>query len=158
MNPEIPPTEPPPTGSAAAPKKGLTGGQWAVIAGGAVAVIAVLVSANQPYEPDRDVPPPVFVKPDATVVYELGGSVGWADVTMATPTGTSQITPDVPLVTTGGDTGLTYTFPDGAFVYISAQKTDEGGTITCRITVDGVVISENTSSAAYGIATCEGSA
>ena len=51
---------------------------------------------------------------------------------------------------------MTHEFGPGEFVYISAQNEGEYGSVTCRITVDGVVVSENTSSGAYGIATCEG--
>lgn len=94
----------------------------------------------------------------ATVLYELEGSVAYADVTMVTPTGIEQITPDVPLKTRAGETGLTWSFSRGEFVSISAQMKGGSGVITCRITVDGVVISENTSSAAYGIASCDGTA
>lgn len=95
----------------------------------------------------------------STVRYEVEGSVKWADVTMQTPTGTSQITPDVPMVqAANGTPGLTFKFPAGSFVYIAAQKKGAGGIITCRITVDGYVVAENSSSAAYGIATCKGSA
>lgn len=45
----------------------------------------------------------------------------------------------------------------GAHVYISGQALN-GRTLTCRITVDGVLISENTSSGEYSIATCSGTA
>lgn len=38
-----------------------------------------------------------------------------------------------------------------------AQNKGEYRSVTCRITVDGIVISENTSSGEYGIATCKGS-
>ena len=63
------------------------------------------------------------------------------------------------MTSNAGLRGLTFTFARGDFVSISAQKkADGGGNITCRITVDGEVISENTSSAAYGIASCSGSA
>jgi hypothetical protein len=94
------------------------------------------------------------------VVYELEGSVPYASVTMITPTGMQQLEPDIPLVTTAGATGLRFTFDRGEFVSIAAQKVAGSGrgTITCRISVDGQVISENTSTAAYGIASCDGSA
>lgn len=95
----------------------------------------------------------------STVVYQVIGTVRWADVTMQTPTGTSQQTPDVPLTDAStGKQGLTFEFPAGSYVAISAQKKDEAGAITCRIIVDGVMVSENTSTAAYGIASCNGRA
>ena len=94
------------------------------------------------------------------VLYEVEGSVPFASVTLVTPTGIEQIEPDVPLVTRAGATGLTYRFGRGEFVSLSAQKTANrgGGRITCRITVDGRVVSENTSTADFGIASCDGSA
>lgn len=94
----------------------------------------------------------------STVLYEVEGSVEWADITYETPTGTQQESPDVPLMTESGQRGLSFEFTPGSFVYIAAQMKDSFGTIRCRITVDGVVISENESSSSYGIATCKGSA
>jgi hypothetical protein len=43
-------------------------------------------------------------------------------------------------------------------MYVSGQNATEYGTVTCRIKVDGNVVSQNTSSGAYSIATCSGSA
>ena len=78
-------------------------------------------------------------------------------MTAETPSGTTQQSPDLPLRTKNGDTGLRYEFDRGAFVYLSAQ-TNEIGSITCRITVDDKVISEVTSTGQYSIATCDGTA
>jgi hypothetical protein len=106
---------------------------------------------------DGDERPSRFAPSVVTVTYEVEGTVRWADVTLETPSGTSQQTPDVPLVSAAsGERGLRFTFPSGSFAYIAAQKKGAGGTITCRISVDGRVVSENTSSAAYGIAVCKG--
>lgn len=81
-----------------------------------------------------------------TVVYEAtadaytgGGRTGM--VTAQTESGTSQGTGALP-------------FSD--FVYLSVQNQQPAGSVTCRITVDGVVVSENTSSGGYTIATCQG--
>jgi hypothetical protein len=41
------------------------------------------------------------------------------------------------------------------FLYISAQNTGEYGGLTCQITVDGVVVAQNSASGAFTIATCE---
>jgi hypothetical protein len=91
------------------------------------------------------------------VLYEVEGTARWADVTMATPTGTRQVSPDVPMTRTGsGERGLAMTVAPGTFLYISAQNNDGHGTIECRISVDGVVVSENSSSGGYAIASCEG--
>lgn len=64
----------------------------------------------------------------------------------------------MPLISKAGTAGLTFRFPAGAFVYISAQQKDGGHTITCRITVDGRVVSENTSVGEFQIASCQGQA
>jgi hypothetical protein len=91
------------------------------------------------------------------VLYEVEGTARSASVTMATPTGTRQASPDVPMTRTeSGERGLEMTVAPGTFVYISAQNNDGHGTIKCRITVDGVVVSENSSSGGYAIASCEG--
>lgn len=93
----------------------------------------------------------------AEVLYEVEGTAINANVTMASPSGTEQRGISVPMYTKStGAPGLRVNFPLGEFVYISAQNQDSRGYITCRITVDGVVISENTSNSDYGIATCEG--
>lgn len=44
----------------------------------------------------------------------------------------------------------------GQFVYISAQKHDERGTVACVIRVNGQEARRSESTAAYGIATCSG--
>lgn len=97
-----------------------------------------------------------------TVVYEAEGPGSTAPRT-ATYTlrsdngGTVQGDIDLPLRNQNGTTGLTFTgFGSGAFVYLSIQNGDEYGSVTCRITVDSVVLSENTSDGGYMIATCQG--
>ncbi len=92
------------------------------------------------------------------VEYEVEGSATSVNITMETPSGTSQGSDKaVPLRTDAGN-GITLSFSRGSFVYISAQNQGESGTVTCRITVDGKIISENTSSGAYSIASCDGQA
>lgn len=107
---------------------------------------------------DEDDSETVAVSPTVVVVYEVEGSAGGADITLQTPTGTEQVTADLPLMSRAGLRGLRFDFPRGAFVYLSAQKDDVGGVVRCRITVDGYVVSENESTAAYGIASCQGRA
>lgn len=93
----------------------------------------------------------------AEVLYEVEGTAKSANITMESGTGTSQQSISVPLTSKEtGLPGLRGELPLGAVVYISAQNQDSLGYITCRITVDGVVISENTSNSDYGIATCDG--
>ena len=93
------------------------------------------------------------------VLYEVEGTTDYADVTMETPTGMSQISPDVPMVReSDGRAGLEMEFSSGAYVYLSAQNNRSHGTVSCRITVDGVVVSENSATGGYAIATCKGTA
>ncbi|WP_426566425.1 hypothetical protein ACPPVT_07715 [Angustibacter sp. McL0619] len=93
------------------------------------------------------------------VLYEVEGTATSTDITFQTPTGTSQGSGlAVPLVSQAGPHGLQFTFQIGAFVYLSAQNGGDTGDITCRITADGQVISENTATGEYAIATCKGAA
>ncbi|MET3705869.1 hypothetical protein ABIB17_000468 [Arthrobacter sp. UYEF6] len=105
------------------------------------------------------------------VLYEVSGTATGADITIETGSGTSQQSISVPLKSkSSGATGLSFTMERGAFVYISAQNKgnmrkgasvsdkDFYGSLTCRISVDGTVISENTTTSKYGIASCKGSA
>lgn len=112
--------------------------------------------------------PELQIPAKQTVRYEVTSSNGkarydsasdqiYADVTMTTPTGNVQASPDIPMKMKSGDP-VEYQFNDGDFVYISAQVANFYGDITCRIIVDGVTISENTSSGEYAIATCKGNA
>ena len=82
------------------------------------------------------------------VVYTVTGSRG--DVTMQTPNGTVQ------QQAVKGQVGA-YTFGPGDFVYLSVQNANPGS-ITCTIKVDGLVISTNTATGRFSIASCEGSA
>lgn len=112
--------------------------------------------------------PELKVPEKHTVRYEVTSSNGKArygsvadginaNVTMTTPTGNVQATPDVPMKRDTGDP-VEYEFSSGEFVYISAQNNGYYGDITCSIIVDGVTISENTSSGQHAIATCKGNA
>lgn len=124
------------------------------------AVPIVLVFAGDG-ETGATSPPPADEAAEPTthhVLYEVEGTTDWASVTMATPTGTRQISPDVPMTRTNGERGLEATVEPGEFLYISAQNKRGHGTIVCRITVDGEVIAENESSGGYAIATCDGTA
>lgn len=99
-------------------------------------------------------------KTTVEVLYEVEGTATGTDITLESGTGTMQLTGKaVPLANkTTGKRGLTATMSRGAFAYISAQNTGKSGTITCKITVDGVLISTNTSSGSYAIASCKGKA
>jgi hypothetical protein len=93
-----------------------------------------------------------------TVKYLSSGTAQSASYTVAMPTGTEQFTGDVPLRMTTGEVGKSSSdFKHGDFVYESVQAETEGS-VTCEITVDGVVISSNTSDGIGAIAQCSGSA
>lgn len=87
-----------------------------------------------------------------------------SSITVTTPDGTEQATVNLPLKMKDGDVGYTQAFMPGSFVSISAQKGDYYGSITCRIVASDLdggaerVLSENTSSGSYAIASCSGTA
>ncbi|VXC66875.1 Flagellar hook-associated protein flgK [Arthrobacter sp. 9V] len=97
-------------------------------------------------------------KSTVEVLYEVEGTAGGVDVTLQSTSGTVQLNGKaVPLANrTTGTRGITYTMNRGSFTYISAQNNGASGTVTCRITVDGTVVSTNTSSGGYAIASCSG--
>jgi hypothetical protein len=85
----------------------------------------------------------------ADVIYEVKTYEG-GDITMETPTGTSQLT-------VGEEASYSYNdFEPGDFLYISVQNDADRGAVECAIYVDGEKVSSNYSDAAFGIATCEG--
>lgn len=100
--------------------------------------------------------------PDAPLVvtYEVvGQGTSTASLTIATPTGTSQSKADLPVRNKSGSEGLIFHgFSHGAFLYVSAQNDEDSGEVTCRIKVGDAVVSENSASGAYEIATCQAQA
>jgi hypothetical protein len=92
------------------------------------------------------------------VLYEVEGTASGASLTFATNDGSEQTKTNIPLINTKGTAGVEFTATSGQFLYLSAQNLGEAGTVTCRISVDGVTVSENTSSGSYSIASCDGSA
>lgn len=93
-----------------------------------------------------------------SVLYEVEGTATGTTITFTTPDGGTSQAADkaVPLTRSDGTRGIQGDFPKGAFVYLSAQNMGASGDITCRITVEGRVVSENTASGGYTIATCQG--
>jgi hypothetical protein len=89
-----------------------------------------------------------------TVVYQVEADAAYGSGRTGTYTiqtdngGTSQGTGLLPM------TGTYTQFHTGDFVYVSVQNQQGAGSVTCRILVDGAVISENTSTGGYTIATC----
>lgn len=95
-----------------------------------------------------------------TVVYQADGDgTKTASYTLESADGgTVQGDIDLPMTNQAGGVGLTFAgFRPGAFVYLSIQNKEGSGAVTCRILVDGKVVSENTSNGAYVIAGCKGS-
>lgn len=91
------------------------------------------------------------------VTYEVEGSAPSVNITMNTPTGTSQQQDvRVPITNRSGTEGLKVTMRSGSFAYISAQNTGSAGVLTCHILLNGVDVVDNTSSGAYAIVTCSG--
>jgi hypothetical protein len=92
-----------------------------------------------------------------TVVYSIGGEslddgqglFPGADVTYQTPSGiTQQQGVDIPWTDSE-------TMDAGGVPIVSAQNT-AAGTVTCEITVNGVVVASNLASGAFAIASCNG--
>jgi hypothetical protein len=127
----------------------------------ALVVIGVIANDREPRSDSTTQSSASPVTSDVTVLYEVEGTTNMASITISTPGGgTSQQSDiDVPMSmksATGGQAGMPLTFQPGEFLYISAQNSNDHGSVTCRITVDGVVVSENTSHGAYVIASCDG--
>lgn len=133
--------------------------KWPWILGGFVALV-ILGSAigvaggggNQPAaggggtEPAQQAPD----KP-AKVVYEVTGTGTASNISYGASDGISQ--------KTGATLPWKHTEPyDGGYDFftLTAQNGNNGGEITCRITVDGEVIKENTSSGPYAVVSCSG--
>jgi hypothetical protein len=111
-------------------------------------------ASRPPQQEERELPS--VGTPDKTesipaegVHYEVSGSASQASMTYRTGTGSSQVTARLPW-----RKRLTDLSP-GAFLYVSAQNQGDGGSVSCKIYVNGRVVSDNTSSGAYAVVTCE---
>lgn len=86
------------------------------------------------------------------VIYRVIGTADEASLTYANAQGgTEQVT-----VTPPWQKPLTV--QSGQFLYVAAQNEGKTGDVTCEIWVNGEKWKSSTSSAAYGIASCSGSA
>ncbi len=118
----------------------------------ALAVLAgcgngVTIKEAKPTEPPQARPVTFYVEGKGTRSADLTIGIG-SDTTQAADR-------RVPLGSDDAE-GLTVDAFPGDFLYISAQRnSDNGGTITCRIEVDGIVIDEGSSVGAYTIASCK---
>lgn len=113
---------------------------------------AALSSYSPTYAPYST---PVTTACPCSVVYEVEGTATGTDVTLQTDTGRVQQTNStIPLTDKStGSRGFRFTGSSGSRVYISALNTGPGGTITCRITVNGNVVSTDSGDS---VATCAG--
>lgn len=132
---------------------------WTLLAVAGVLILTVTVSITNEQRENRAAGKAIAQAMATNVVhYEVEGTAKGANLTFQTPSGTSQLNGKaVPLANKNtGVRGIRYDMPAGSFVYLSAQNTGSSGTITCRITVNGVVVAENSSSGSYAIASCSG--
>ncbi len=83
------------------------------------------------------------------VTYLVAGTSSAGMVTYSTASGMEQ-------VDAGPAWSRSIMVKSGTPVSLSAQNGGEFGSVTCRISVNGAVVSTNTSSAAFGIASCSG--
>ncbi|MCS5496861.1 MmpS family transport accessory protein [Cnuibacter physcomitrellae] len=109
------------------------------------------IQASQSAEADVNVP----------VVYEVTGDVpGGANITYSTYTNGSsgtQSSNGAPLPFTQEFTVKAGDAFDYKSFYLSVSTGADPGTVTCRITVDGEVVSENTATGSFALATCSSS-
>lgn len=122
------------------------------------AVLTEDADSVSPWSPEISV-----TTPEGNLHYEIFGSAESASVTLRTNTGTEQSEISVPLMSWGSAKNAPMaTTPTtvGVWIqatnmspYISAQAKTEGS-ISCRITAHGAVISENTSSGRGSVVTC----
>lgn len=126
---------------------------WVIIA---IVVLAFFAWQAGQGQQDPAPPPPVIKSEPDVLEYHVTGTAKMASVTYKTGTGTQQNTVDVPMTNKGGGVGV---IMEGSnipgFKYISAQNKESYGSITCKIVLNGVTVSENTSSGGYVIATCQ---
>jgi hypothetical protein len=84
------------------------------------------------------------------VQYKVEGSAYKASLTYRNATGgTDQITVKPPWV-------LTFAGQPGQFAYLSAQNTEDWGSIECTILLDGIAVRRANSNSPYGIASVSG--
>jgi hypothetical protein len=90
------------------------------------------------------------------VTYKLTGSARGADLTYTDSSGNiqQQSGVGVPLKTTAGTEGISFTGQSGDFVQFSAQNTGDSGDLVCEIEADGATINTGRSNGAYVIVSC----
>lgn len=121
------------------------------------AVVQGIQNRPEAQDPPPDVAAAGGVNPEPEWVrYEVDGeNTDQAAVTYRTPDGTQQATVALPMMNDAGEEGVRFIYTAGQFLYISAQNQNGYGSVTCQIYIDDTLVSENTSSGAYAIASCE---
>lgn len=111
-----------------------------------------MVPANETWHVQYNSPPSTARNVPGMVTYSVGGTASRASLTIANESGgTEQFTVSIPW-------SKTFQVAPGSFLYLSAQNEGEFGTVTCKITSNGVVVQSANSSGAYTLAGCSGSA
>ncbi|HRO31287.1 hypothetical protein [Citricoccus sp.] len=75
-------------------------------------------------------------------------------ITIGTGDGTEQGQYKLPWKNKGGTEGVTYRMNAGEVLSMNAQVTQGANGILCRISVDGEVVVENTSTGEYAVVSC----
>lgn len=135
------------------------GGFFLLVAAITATLIATNESPGSAATSTPSVVSPVVSPSVHTVTYQAAGDGTNAGTytLRSSDGGTRQGDADLPLMNKAGGNGLQLSgFESGDFVYLSIQNDNGYGSVTCRIVVDGQVVSQNTSTGGYTIATCQG--
>jgi hypothetical protein len=92
------------------------------------------------------------------VLYEVEGTAATVDIMFAGSTGlmNSQDNLAVPVVSEDGSPGIAVEMIAGQAATLTAQNRGRAGTVVCRITVDGDVLVEKSTTAPFGVTNCYG--
>lgn len=137
-------------------------GRRALTAGlGAVVVVALAACSGSSAAPPAASAPTPAVSPSPTavaVMYNVMGG-GKGSITYSTADGgTSQLTDEPLPFTKAGVPGIRFDAAPGTYLYVSAQNGQYPMPISCSISVNGTVVSQNQSNGAFAIVTCQGRA
>ncbi|MEO9246423.1 hypothetical protein ABDK96_01865 [Citricoccus nitrophenolicus] len=86
--------------------------------------------------------------------YERLGDKPTATVSVNTSEGTEQADVNLPMIDNQADPGATYSLARGEVLSMSAQIEEGAAGILCRISVDGTVLVEKTSTGRYSVVSC----
>jgi hypothetical protein len=135
------------------PRKPVTSQAWFWLVVG-VGIVAFVIGAVAVAKHARDTTPtdaPATTAAGHVVVYQVDGTAGTADVTYLTRGGEEQQNGTLlPFAKHMTDSEA------GSLLSLVAQSKSPDGSVTCRIVVDGRVISEHTSSGGYAVVSCDG--